>query len=156
MSEEVAIDLPSFVFLTEKLLGKLIDLREDVLPEDLREPAAKAWGEFKRKEHALVAQARDLPSVTLDKVGLYQEQMSFKLATYNHILGCFRKTKERSWLRRLFKITDDILGSLVQVLTVAESLKVMEENLDSAMAICECEKEGGSPDDGKLPDDFDF
>jgi hypothetical protein len=152
MSNDVVNDLPSFVLLTQKLIGQMIDCRDSFLPNDLQEPAAKAWAELSRKEHRLVAEVRDLPSVTLATVGLTGEQLGFRLATYNRILGCFREKKDLVWLKKLLKITDDILGSLVEVLTMAEPLKIMKENLESGIDILD--SESPNPSIHALPECF--
>jgi hypothetical protein len=135
MAEDLVVDLPSFVVITERLLEKILEQRDTFLPADLRDPAVKAWLEFRRVDHQLVDEARDLPGVILQEVGLTGAQWEFKMATYNHVLAAFRKDANLDWLRRLLRISDDLLGSLVQVLTIAEPLKVMKENLEIAIEI---------------------
>jgi hypothetical protein len=156
MAEDVAVDLPTFVKLTERLVDQIVKHAESLLPKELVDPSQKAWADLERRERALVAEARDLPNVTLMKVGLSTgPQLDFKLAAYNHILGTFRKSKGMACLSRLLTITDDILAALVEVLTVAEPLRVMVQSLQSSIDAAHCESEG-DPDAQATPFPEDF
>ena len=97
----------------------------------------RAW--FALKEQNIFKSAKlklkELEEKELDKVGLWKEQLEWKIYSYFFFEERFFSPhgKPRKKLKQLLKWADVILGSLTKVLPILEPLKEFKEGIEASI-----------------------
>ena len=127
--------LADFVVGTKDILQQVVEWRELLFREELRQPIADAWNElgsaFEEVTKGLVeGEGEELVSDdALRRIGLTGMQLELKLRGFNSAWDKFKQWGSIKLLKKLLDWIDIILGSLASVIPGADAI---EEFKDSA------------------------
>jgi hypothetical protein len=133
--------LADFLLILRDVLLRVLEYRQDLLPEHLWDPVQTAWPQA----NAAIAELQsDLTSpedpIALDeqlnRVGLAGASLDYKLAGFNAVIGPVRPPQGKQhagWFARVFEWSNVILGSLSEVLPDAEVLKGFKEAAEQGL-----------------------
>lgn len=122
--------LESFIKNVYQLLNTVVRARNILFSKPLRDDLNHAWLDVTSKSDDLYAKIRDANYEDLERAGLAGNSLEMKLKSFDAAYSAWSFFGGIRRLKRLFKWTNLLLGSLATVIPLAEILKEFKESAE--------------------------
>lgn len=123
-------DLYRFVDHVHSILNQVVDWRELLFREELRQPIADAWDELQPAfdEVKQGVEGEDLSDDDLRRVGLMGKQLELKLKGFHSAWDKFKSWGSVKILKTVLDWIDIILGSLASLIPGADAIAEFKDS----------------------------
>ena len=124
-------DLADFMVSVKDILQQVVEWRDLLFREELREPIADAWqamhSAFDDVRLGLVEGDEVVSEQALERIGLTGKQLDLKLIGFNGAWDKFKQWGTVKLLKRLLDWIDIILGSLASLIPGADAIEEFKD-----------------------------
>ncbi len=126
-------NLNEFLTYLERLLKIVVDARDILFDEELRQRLLDAWDGVVKKFPDIKQELDSLSQSKLQAKGLSGKEAEAKLFGFKRVFRAFRKFGGLKLLRRALKWADVILGSLASIIPGIDSIKEFKESVEAGL-----------------------